>query len=116
MRALTRDSGKEVSVLNGDFECGNDGLKSQHVWRLCDWTWQQNKTSVGPEQPDLISSESPTRKLAVETSDSTVNYDEETTELCFEILLLAAAGFYFSLWHKPAGAQGCNHFKPQHWT
>lgn len=54
MRALTRDSGKEVSVLNGDFECGNDGLKSEHVWRLCDWTRQENKSFVGPDQSKLI--------------------------------------------------------------
>lgn len=54
MRALTRDSGKEVSVLNGDFECGNDGLKSEHVWQLCDWMRQENKCFVGPDQPELI--------------------------------------------------------------
>lgn len=91
MRALTRDSGKEVSVLNGDFQCGNDGLKSEHVWRLCDWTQQENKSFSGPDQAELICQESPACKLSVETSDSTVNYDEETTELCLEILLLAAA-------------------------
>lgn len=79
MRTLTRDSGKEVSVLNGDFECGNDGLKSEHVWWLCDWTWQENKRFVASDQ------------LSAETSDSTVNYDQETTKLCFEVLLLAAA-------------------------
>lgn len=34
MRALTRDSGKEVSGQNSDFWCGNDWVKPDHVWRL----------------------------------------------------------------------------------
>lgn len=54
MRALTRDSGKEASVPNADFECGNDGLKSEHVWRLGDWTRQQNKSFAGPNRSDLL--------------------------------------------------------------
>ena len=54
MRALTRDSGKEVSAMNCDFECGNDGLKSEHVWTLCDWTPRENKRFVGPDRSELI--------------------------------------------------------------
>lgn len=69
MRALTRDSGKEVSVVNGDFECGNDGLKPEHVWRLCDGTRQEYKSLAGPDQAESICYEWPTRELSVKTSD-----------------------------------------------
>ncbi len=41
MRALTRDSRKEVSAQNGDFWCGNDCVKSEHVWRL----WLDKRTT-----------------------------------------------------------------------
>lgn len=41
MRALTRDSGKEVSVQKGDFWCGNDWVKSEHVW----WLWLDRRTT-----------------------------------------------------------------------
>lgn len=69
MRALTRDSGKEVSVLNGDFEFGNDGLKSEHVWRLCDWTRQEYKSWAGPDQSEPTPRESPVCELSLKTSD-----------------------------------------------
>lgn len=41
MKVLTRDSGKEASGQNGDFWCGNDWLKSDHVWRL----WLDRRTA-----------------------------------------------------------------------
>lgn len=53
MRALTRDSKKEVSVQNWDFWCGNDWVKSEHVWRL----WLDRRTTqergIGPDKSDL---------------------------------------------------------------
>lgn len=90
MRALTRDSGKEASGQNGDFWCGNDWVKSDHVWRL----WLDSRTAqdrgreaLGPDKSDLdlvtvhrltiMSCQHKDYEPSVKPYDKTINFDNE---------------------------------------
>lgn len=92
MRALTRDSGKEVSVLNGDFERGNDGFKPEHVWRLCDWTaaGEQTLRQAPSLRADLLGVASARASARNIRFNSKLRLNK-TPGLCLEVLLLAAA-------------------------
>lgn len=120
--------GKEASGQNGDFWCGNDWVKSEHVCRH----WWDRRTEqgrgkggfTGPDKLDLDPAAANrltiTPCLHKDSDPSVKAYDKNNKLWQRENLNLFQAFFFcFLLLHsftalsatKATGAPGCNHFE-----